>query len=307
MEPQEASRHIYTDKIMLFDGKRVSDIKSEYIRYHKNGGKLRKKEYLDKVANEKIPGYTWDQIINYSKEQMHKIFYNGETNGWLTKKDHWELARLAQSGHAVAAYNLGCQFIKQDDDLAVRALIDAHNYGHVGALYRLSGYLAHKGNFKGAIICLIIAADCGSDIAVMAIPHIEAYKYIWKSLEYGEIEKLVDNLADASPHSTARYIQVMTLLLRKDNRCINKIEDIVNQPMKQPKRNEVDDTYIKRETTLKQFFNELKIAISDDSGKLLCSDNTGELLDLYTNIANSKRYHFVSYKDFMELDTIFNP
>lgn len=309
MEPLEASQHICTDQIMLFDGKRVSDIKSEYKEYQANGGDLRKKEYLDKVVNEQIPGATWDQAISYSKQKMRKIFFHGETNGWITKEDHWELSRLAQCGHAVAAYNLGCQFMKQEDDLAVRALVNAHNFGHVGALYRLSGYLARKDNFLGAIVCLVISADCGFDLAVMAIPQIEILEYIRKSLDghgYREIELLADKIADTRPHSSARYLQVMTSLISKNNRCIRIIEDIEKQPMRKPKANEIDETYLNRESILRQFFGEVKNAISDQSNTSLRGGNTGELLKIYKEISNRERYHFVPYKDFMEVDSLIN-
>lgn len=297
----ESKQHIHTDQIMLINGKRVRDFKLEFENYKDQGGQLKKKAFLDEIAMKKF-GAKWDDAINFAKNNMNKQF-NEKTN-WVTKEDHYCLCGLAQSGHAVAAYNLGCQFMKQNDDMAVRALVDAHNYGHVAALHRLSGYLAKKDNYDGAIICLVISADCGADIAVMSIPHAETLNYLAKALSEGKKPtSTLNDLAAMSRYSTVRYLQLIMMLLTYDKDYLSKLNDIITCPQNPPKKKELDATYIKRGDLLKKFFNEIKSEITDKNGTLI---PVIECIKTYKKIANKKHYCFVSFKDYMEIDRIFN-
>lgn len=308
MDASEASQHICTDNIMLFDGKRVADIKQEYLKHQESGEALGKKQYLDKVINDKFPGSNWDKMISFAKKQMRDIFYQGERKGWVTPEDHKVLMSLVQSGHTVAAHNVGCQFIKQDDEMAVLALVYAHNYGHVGALYRLSGYLAKKGNFVGAITSVVIAADSGADFAVTAIPHVEtlnSLEVLSKSIGHNKLQEIIDNLAKKSPHTSARFLQLMMMFLNGDEKCIELLKRISSNPENSPKKNKTDDSFMKRNQMLKAFCCELKDKISNTSGALLVKD-PNELIKIYSEVSSKEQYCFTTYKDFLEFDAIFN-
>jgi hypothetical protein len=309
MDAYEASRHINTDMIMLLDDKRVVDIKQGYQTFKNNGGVLKKKQYLDSFVDERRPGYNWDMLILEAKTAMLNIFDHGELHGWDTPEDHWQLRRLIQSGHAVAAYNAGCALIEQDQPSVVYSLVTAHNNGHVGALYRLSGYLAKKGDFVGAFTCLVISADCGAGSSVVAIPHFETLNYLMKSsnlMESGELKAIIDDLADSLPHSTARYLQLMMLLLNGDHKSIELLSRISSNPQNLLKLEERDEYFQNRNLLLKEFCDDLKSKISNGTGEMLVKD-TGELIKIYTEVSSKEQYCFFPYKDFLEVDAIFNP
>ncbi|MGN2612512.1 hypothetical protein ACTFQ6_12020 [Aliivibrio fischeri] len=293
----EASQHINTDQIMLINGKRVSDFKKDYKHYKIQGGQLKRKAYLDNIAMKELNA-TWDDVINFAKNNMRKQF-NGQIN-WLTPQDHQRLISLAHSGHAVAAYNIGCNFIKQNDDMAILALVMAHNNGHVGALYRLSGYLAKRYNYNAAITCLVIAADCGADIAALSIPHVDTMSYLAKAFESEkDITHTLKDLAATSRYSTARYLQLIILLLTNHEDCLSQLNDIIACPQNPPKKNELNETYVNRGNLLKKFFHELK-------GEITCNNNyllpvtPIERLDIYKKIANKKEYSLVKFQDVLD-------
>ena len=131
----EARNHIDTNSIYLFDGRTVSELKEGYVQYKAKGGNLKKLEYLNDITMKRF-GAKWNDVIEYSRKNMQQQF-NAQSD-WLTEDDHNRLSCLARSGHAFAAYTIGSQLMKQDKDghepWAVRFLVNAHNYGHVGAL-----------------------------------------------------------------------------------------------------------------------------------------------------------------------------
>lgn len=306
MEPDQARDHINTDSIYLIEGKTVGFFKESYNIYRNQGGKLKKLAYLNKVAKEQF-GVEWSYLIEYAKTNMRNEF-NSQVN-WVTKEDHIRLNSLAMSGHAFAAYTIGCQLMKQDkqadESWAVKFLVDAHNYGHIGGLYRLSGYLARKGNYEAALVCLAISADCGNDCALFAIPHTETLSYLAKS-NTSDLISLLGKLSDISPFSTARYLQFIVLLLSGGRNCLNMLNDIILSPQKKPKAKFKDEYYKNREKTLSDFFLQLRSKLVNNAGNL--KDTTVEQrLKVYRELASSEAYHFICFADFMELDKRFNP
>ncbi|KJZ12541.1 hypothetical protein TW85_15780 [Marinomonas sp. S3726] len=304
MYVNEANNHIHTDQIWLTKDKRVCDYKNGYKEFKETGGTLKKKAYLDKVAFSEFSA-DWDTVIEFAKTNMRDQ-YNFQ-NEWVTTEDHLRLGMLAQSGHATAAYHIGCQFMKQNDDMAVSFLVNAHNYGHVGGLYRLSGYLAKKNNFDAAIACLVIAADYGNDIAIMSVSHWETMSYLIKASSEGiNITNVLSDLATTSRYSTVRYLQLFEMLITNNKGSLNKLNDIISSPQNHPKKNDLSEAYSKRGSLVKAFFNDLKREITDNKGNLL-KMSVMEYIDAYKKIASKDEFYLFSFKDFMELDSYFNP
>jgi hypothetical protein len=305
---KEARNHIDTDSLYLVDGKTVSELKEGYAQYTAEGGKLKKLAYLDDLMMKRF-NRNWNDVIDYAKKNMQNQF-NSQFN-WITKDDHNRLRSLAGSGHAFAAYTLGSQLMKQDKDVdepwAVNFLVNAHNYGHVGGLYRLSGYMAQKGNHEAALICLVISADCGNDTAAVSIPHAETIRYLAKAAsETNNLIMVLDDLAKTSRFSTARYLQLILMLLNGDRNSVSKLNDIISCPQNPPKEKDMDDSYNIRGELLKNFFVHLKSELVDTNG-VLKTMSALKRIEIYKKLAASKEYTWASFADFMELDAYFNP
>lgn len=303
MDILEARNHIDTNSIYLFDGRTVSELKEGYAQYKAQGGKLKKLEYLNDITMKRF-GKKWNDVIECARKNMQQQFNN--QFDWITEDDHKRLNSLARSGHAFAAYTIGSQLMKQDkngDELgAVRFLVNAHNYGHVGALYRLSGYMARKGNFEAALTCLVISADCGNDTAALSIPHLETMGYLTNAANNtNSLTTLLDDLAGTSRFSTARYLQFIVMLLSDDKRCVSKLDDIIHCPQNPPKEKDMDTHYKKRAEVLSDFFVQLRGKLVDTNGELKAIPFK-ERVQAYKTLAASKEYHFIKFADFMELD-----
>lgn len=303
----EARNHIDTDSIYLVDGQTVSELKGGYTQYKAKGGKLKKLAYLNDMMMKRI-GANWNDAINYARKNMQTQF-NSQLY-WITEDDHIRLSCLARSGHAFGAYTIGSQLMKQDkggdESWVVRFLTNSHNYGHVGGLYRLSGYMAKKGNYEAALACLVISADCGNDTAALSIPHLETMGYLAKAMGgTNNLTTVLDDLAGTSRFSTARYLQFIVMLWSGDKNCVSKLNDIISCPQNPPKEKDMDDHYKKRVEVLSKFFVQLKSKLVDTNGELKAI-SAKERIEVYKKLAASKAYHFISFADFMELDELFN-
>jgi len=287
----DAYFHIDTDQIMLRENKRVLDYKQDYKEYKNQGGKEKTKQFLDRVA-ERDFGVKWDALINHAKETMISAF--GVNRNWITSEDHITLISLADSGHAQAAYVLGRQLMKQDSARAVEWLVKCHNFGHVGGLFALSGYLAKKGNTIGAIACMVISADKGNDMAPLSICHTEMMAYMQKA-DTDDLVKTLELLAEKTPYSTARYLLLTLRMFAKND--IALLDDIIAQPQNPPKDKDMDEEYTNRDNLLKGYFTKIRERILDSQGKIVALEKRLDIMKLV-----SAEYPFIAFNDFMELD-----
>lgn len=307
MDAKQAINHIDTNSIILVDGKSVRELKDQFVSYKAKGGGLKRLAYLDDVMMKRFRR-NWHDVVEYAKNSMREQF-NRQVN-WITEDDYCRLGELGRSGHAFAAYTVGAQMMKQDkpndEQWAVTFLVNAHNYGHVGALYRLSGYMAKKNNFEAALTCLVLAADCGSDLAIVSIPDIETIQYLAKVAEDEDnLTTFLSDLAGTSRYSTARYLQFIVMLLKDDANCLSKLNDIIHHPQNPPKVKDIGICYNNRSDLLKKFFTALKVELVNADGALKPM-SAAERIKIYKELATSKEYTWLSFQDFMEIDSHFN-
>ncbi len=164
-----------------------------------------------------------------------------------------------------------------------------------------------KGNYEAALACLVISADCGNDTAALSIPHLETMNYLTNAAKStNDLVSFLGDLARTSRYSTARYLQLIVMLLTGDKGCIPKLNDIISYPQNPPKEKDIDEHYKKRVEVLSKFFVQLKRKLVDKNGELKAMEPR-ERMEVYKELASSKEYHFICYADFMELDEVFNP
>lgn len=289
----DAVDQIDTDQIRLLVNKRVGDYRLDFERYRKQGGRLKPKKYLDQTSFDNF-GASWNDAINYAKKQMITEFRS--KMDWTAYDDQLRLLALADSGHAMAAYLIGRTAARKGLPQSVEWFVNSHNYGHIGALFILSGHLVKEGNAIGALTCLIISSDKGCDLALLAMCHYEKIELMLKS-DSDKLDAVLEQLQHTSKYSTARYYKFFKILLSGDEReAFLLLNNIISHPYNPPKDNEKCEQLDNREKTIRDFFESLRNELWI-SGKLV---SVSERLNLLRTI--SARYLFSTYKDYEEIE-----
>lgn len=293
MDFPEAIDCINTDQIRLLDNKRAGDYKVDYEHYRSNGGGLRKKEFLNSVA-ERDFGASWDFVINYARTKMITEF-RAQTD-WRAFETQRRLLALADSGHATAAYLIGRAAAKKGFVEAVEWLVKSHNFGHVGALYCLSAHLLSENNCSGSLACLVISSDKGFELASLGLCH---YQTIDLMLRSGS-SQLKDDLAklEQSPaYSSARFLKFFSLVIEGEEREAGEVlKGIINRPLNTPKSKEISEEFYNREKLLSAFFTELQESLWNSEGFLPIGERLNKLKEV------SQKYPFNTFDDFKEIE-----
>jgi hypothetical protein len=135
---------------------------------------------------------------------------------------------------------------------------------------------------------------------------VEGYFLAKAASETNNLIMVLDDLAKISRFSTARYLQLILMLLNGDRNSVSKLNDIISCPQNPPKEKDMDDSYNIRGELLKNFFVHLKSELVDTNG-VLKTMSALKRIEIYKKLAASKEYTWASFADFMELDAYFNP
>lgn len=295
-EPEAAICQIDTNKMLLPSGRRVSEYKDEFEIYRAEGGTLKKKAYLNTRSQDDF-GKPWDDVIAETKASMVSMF--GYNKVWTSRADQIKLRYLADSGHAFAAFIIGEALMKKGDDLAIEWLVRSHNAGHTHALLFLSVYLAQNANPLGAIACKVISADSGCEISQLMIFHAENIDYMHQCAP-GQLREMLAYLTGKTSYSVARYLQAILLMATGECEGVGILDEVIARPLKQPKEDDLDDSFANRERIIKEFCIQVrKKMLSSEEGSL-----TGaKCLVAFRN--SNQSYSFGSDRDLLEFDEYF--
>lgn len=291
--PEVALNQVDKDQMILRSRKRAYEYKDDFNTYQAEGGTLKIKAYLNMRAQDDF-GKPWDQVIIETKALIVRMFeYHMER---VTPKRNMVLYSLADSGHALAAFIIGEAMMKQGNDQAIEWLVKSHNAGYTHALLFLSGYLAQKGNLLGAIACMVISADTGCEISQLAICHTENIDYMLHA-DSDQLAELLEELSSKTTYSVARYLKVILLLIvGDDDVAFVMLKEIIAKPLKRPKKQDMDESYIKRERQISEYFRKAGEDLLDPSGKLKAH---GVRIQVFKSA--SKSFPFVAFRDVIEL------